>query len=258
LQNHPVLFAEFADVLNYWFTHVSREFKIKGYSAFFKGKLGKKGSVRKSIFFIKKGLTGLSNNSLRFNHRRFIIITETGVIGCGVSIFFNEMFTFSILYSVIYVFVMLSLFCLFISFNLQDSVLQLSCVRLISCYSKYLKQDYVVSALILTLSGLPPTFVFFLKINFLVDILYNTDLIVVILVIFNLIIGVFFYIHFYKFSNIENELLVFFIFNNNIMLRTESFVQIYYIYLITYLILCLNFSGFFFFDIYIACSFLVE
>jgi hypothetical protein len=88
LSRHQVIFMEFSSVLNFWFENVSKDFNITGYSIFFKGKLGKKGSVRKSIFFSKKGYSGFSNNNLRFNHRSFIVITETGVIGGGVTIFF--------------------------------------------------------------------------------------------------------------------------------------------------------------------------
>lgn len=71
-----------------WFISLNKKLKIKGYSIFFKGKLGKVGSVRKSVFFFRNGLCSLSNNSLRFNQKRFVIITVTGVVGVCINIFF--------------------------------------------------------------------------------------------------------------------------------------------------------------------------
>ena len=61
---------------------------LKGCSLFFKGKLGKKGSVRKSKFFVKIGNVSLTNKSLRINYKTYVVITITGVIGCGISIFY--------------------------------------------------------------------------------------------------------------------------------------------------------------------------
>lgn len=63
--------------------------KIKGYSLFFKGKLAKKGSVRKNIFFCKKGLISFANKALRVNIRTYQLWTITGCMGAGISIFYN-------------------------------------------------------------------------------------------------------------------------------------------------------------------------
>jgi NADH:ubiquinone oxidoreductase subunit 2 (subunit N) len=165
-------------------------------------------------------------------------------------------FTFSVLYIVVYIFTIFSLFGLFISFNSQDLLLQLSFTRLISGYCTYINRSGIISFLILTLSGLPPTFVFFLKANFMINILYNTELLITILIIINLIVGVFFYIHFYAFYFLENELLVFFSSGMGSTSRINFSLQNYNIYLIVYIILGLAFSGFFFFDFFIICDFL--
>jgi hypothetical protein len=46
---------------------------IKGFSFFFKGKLGKKGSVKKKKFFVKQGKISLTNKNLRTNYSNYII-----------------------------------------------------------------------------------------------------------------------------------------------------------------------------------------
>ena len=55
---------------------------------YFKGKLGKKGSVKKSTMFFKKGQVSFTNKSLKYNYKYFLIPTETGVVGCYISLFF--------------------------------------------------------------------------------------------------------------------------------------------------------------------------
>lgn len=62
--------------------------RIEGYTLFFKGKLGRKGSVKKSKLFFKKGRVSFTNKTLRVNYKKFLVHTETGVVGCGMSLFF--------------------------------------------------------------------------------------------------------------------------------------------------------------------------
>ena len=62
---------------------------LQGCSLFFKGKLGKKGSVRKSKFFVKYGLGSFTNKNLRVNYKTYVIITITGVVGCNISLFYQ-------------------------------------------------------------------------------------------------------------------------------------------------------------------------
>lgn len=89
LKKHKRLFALLARILRNWYKIMRRTHRAKGISIFFKGKLGKKGSVKKSTFFNKIGLVSLSRKDLRFNYRTFIISTHTGVIGANISVFFN-------------------------------------------------------------------------------------------------------------------------------------------------------------------------
>ncbi len=88
LKHHRRMFSFINKFLKLWYLKVAKLKKLKGYSLFFKGKLGKKGSVRKAKFFAKKGLVSFTNKSLRVNYRTYFIWTHTGVIGAGISIFY--------------------------------------------------------------------------------------------------------------------------------------------------------------------------
>ena len=83
---------------------------------FFKGKLGKKGSVRKSKYFAKKGEVSYSTKSLKVNYKTFHFGTLTGVVGGGLSIFYPISFTFCFLYIYIYVITLFFMLLFFITF----------------------------------------------------------------------------------------------------------------------------------------------
>ena len=67
------MFSFINKFLKLWYLKVAKLKKLKGYSLFFKGKLGKKGSVRKAKFLAKKGLVSFTNKSLRVNYRTYFI-----------------------------------------------------------------------------------------------------------------------------------------------------------------------------------------
>lgn len=87
-KQHRRLFFLVKSALNLWYLLLKNLRGVKGYSLFFKGKLGKKGSVRKRKIYTKKGLVSLTNKSLRVNTRCYTIWTVTGSVGAGISIFF--------------------------------------------------------------------------------------------------------------------------------------------------------------------------
>lgn len=66
-KRHRYFYRVIQDFLKTWFKLVRSTVRIRGYSFFFKGKLGRKGSVRKEIFFFRVGLASFSNKNLRFN-----------------------------------------------------------------------------------------------------------------------------------------------------------------------------------------------
>lgn len=89
LKRHKKVFYCVSSFLETWYLMLLKTKKIKGYSLFFKGKLAKKGSVRKNIFFCKKGLISFANKALRVNIRTYQLWTITGCMGAGISIFYN-------------------------------------------------------------------------------------------------------------------------------------------------------------------------
>ncbi len=88
IKYHRRYFSMVSDFLRKIYVFTLGTVNIKGFSLYFKGKLGKKGSVRKTKFFVKHQLYSGTNKKLRLNYRTFIIWTETGAIGCNISLFF--------------------------------------------------------------------------------------------------------------------------------------------------------------------------
>lgn len=89
LKRHKQIFYRVSKFLKVWYKLLAKDNNVRGYSLFFKGKLAKQGSVRKTIFFSKKGLTSFANKSLRVNMRSYQVWTVTGSIGAGINIFYK-------------------------------------------------------------------------------------------------------------------------------------------------------------------------
>lgn len=89
LKRHKKLFFLIGYFFKILFLNKEQKNSLKGFSLFFKGKLGKKGSVRKSKFFVKYGLGSLTNKKLRLTYRTYVIITITGVVGCNICLFYQ-------------------------------------------------------------------------------------------------------------------------------------------------------------------------
>lgn len=88
LRKHRRVFVLINQFLRAWYTALYEYNKIRGYCIFFKGKLGRKGSVRKTKYFAKKGEVSYSTKSLKLSYRTFHFSTITGVVGGGVSLFY--------------------------------------------------------------------------------------------------------------------------------------------------------------------------
>jgi len=89
LKRHKQIFYVVSNFFKAWYTLLAKDNNVKGYSLFFKGKLAKQGSVRKTIFFSKKGLTSFANKSLKVNMRSYQVWTVTGSVGAGINIFYK-------------------------------------------------------------------------------------------------------------------------------------------------------------------------
>lgn len=88
LRKHRRIFVLINQFLKMWYGALYEYSKIRGYCIFFKGKLGRKGSVRKTKYFSKKGEVSYSTKSLRLSYRTFHFSTITGVVGGGISLFY--------------------------------------------------------------------------------------------------------------------------------------------------------------------------
>lgn len=89
LKQHKKLFYLIGRFFKILFINKEQKNSLRGFTLFFKGKLGKKGSVRKSKFFVKYGLGSLTNKKLRLTYRTYVIITITGVVGCNICLFYH-------------------------------------------------------------------------------------------------------------------------------------------------------------------------
>ena len=88
VKKHRRLFLKIRFFLKVWYFICKKKKTLKGYSFFVKGKLGKKGSVKKRKIYIKKDLVSYTNKELRVNSKNFILWTDTGCIGANFSLFF--------------------------------------------------------------------------------------------------------------------------------------------------------------------------
>lgn len=88
LKKHKRLFYLAGNILIDYFVFLQSIKRIEGFNIYFKGKLGRKGSVKKSTIYIHRGKKSLSSKSLKYSYRNFLVFTETGVVGCYFSIFF--------------------------------------------------------------------------------------------------------------------------------------------------------------------------
>lgn len=107
---------------------------------------------------------------------------------------------------------------------------------------KYNKLKSIILLLFLSLSGLPPFILFFIKFNYLINLLNYTNFIIIITVFIIFFLNMLFYIQIFFFKNININIVV--KKNKNVFL---NFFNLYYIVFYLFLIF---FSIFFFTDIY--------
>ena len=88
IRQHKRFFYMFGKLWKMYYIILRKFKRMLGFRLYFKGKLGRKGSVRKSIIYVKKGNISFSKKNLRFNYKYFLVPTETGVVGCYISIFY--------------------------------------------------------------------------------------------------------------------------------------------------------------------------
>ncbi len=255
LKRHKILFFNVNRLLKIWYHFVKIKYNVKGYSFFFKGKLGKKGSVKKSKFFRKCGLNSLTNKNLRYNYKTYSIITITGVVGAGINIFYIGMFTLTILYILFYIITLVQILWYLEAHKFISSFTQLSFTNAWQGVANYAYCGWVFQLLLLQLSGLPPVFIFFLKVNLLALSLKYTTIFLQVLIFINLLLSMFFYLQIFNTTsdNMSKQ-------NLKLMARDSDLTSInlktsikkynFYLFFTTVLFFSM-FSFIFFFDFYV-------
>lgn len=258
LKKHKRIFVLINKFFKVWYDALEEFKKIRGYCIFFKGKLGKKGSVRKSKYFAKRGEVSYSTKSLRVNYKTFHFGTITGVVGGGLSIFYTISLTFCFLYIYIYVITLFFLLLFFITFKITNLFSQINFAVLWQALN-FFREGWVFKLLILQLAGLPPMFIFFIKFSFLVTAFNVSTIFVCFLILINLIGGMLFYLQLFKLSSAvdKKEILTLITKNSTLRLRSkQSVTNIKFLFMyLTVSFFFLNwFSGFFFIDIYVLLN----
>jgi NADH:ubiquinone oxidoreductase subunit 2 (subunit N) len=150
---------------------------------------------------------------------------------------------------------LLSLILAFGCFNLNNDIIQFSFQKLITACNNYFTNSFFISSLILCLSGLPPMFIFFLKTSIFINIFTNNNYALLLAVIINSIIGVFFYVYCFNTTNLDNDVLISVSKYNTIANRLVCDVSVYYAHIFIVIILFFNYFGFFFFfDFFVIIS----
>ena len=110
IKKHKNLFRHVNNIINTYFIILENNKIIKGYSLYFKGKLGRKGSVKKSLFYKKKGLVSFNNKLLRYNYKNFLINTETGIVGCYISLYYKSVYIYIYIFIILYIYLFIYLY----------------------------------------------------------------------------------------------------------------------------------------------------
>lgn len=151
-------------IFNIFYRALRGRSRILGYKVYFAGKLGRKGSVKKSTIYLIRGRISFSSKSLRFSSKNFLVFTETGVVGCYFSIFYKKMLACFLIYLTVYVYTIIIFLGLILNyiklFNSNDTPLT-TIAGLIKKYAGF----NGIYLFLLSLSGLPPSSFFFIKLN---------------------------------------------------------------------------------------------
>lgn len=258
LKKHKRIFVLINKFLRVWYEALEEFKKIRGYCIFFKGKLGKKGSVRKSKYFAKKGEVSYSTKSLRVNYKTFHFGTLTGVVGGGLSIFYRISLTFCFLYIYIYIITLFFMLLFFITFKITGLFGQINFAVLWQSLN-FFREGWVFKVFILQLAGLPPMFIFFIKFSFLVTSFNVSTIFVCFLILLNLISGMFFYLQIFKLTTAVDKKEILQLITKNSLLRfrnkQNNTNRKFLFILLTTTFLFLNwFSSVFFIDLYVIVN----
>lgn len=245
---HKKYFLFFFKIFNQFVLPNFRLLHLKGLTLKFRGKLGRGGNARKAVIFYKKGYYSLSNKTLCLHKNSWDTWTKTGSIGCVFQLFFFYMTTYLTIYLIIYI---ITLLCLqyIIKTTFTDKVVIHSFSQTVLHVLKYSKLKPLFYGLFLLLTGIPPFFLFYIKFNYLIEVTWHLNII---------LIG---FIFLFFFLNMLYYIQLFVVRNTNILLNTKIVkkqrIKYNIIFFITFVVFMQIFGIFFLTDIYMFLNLIV-
>ena len=116
--------------------------------------------------------------------------------------FIKIMTIFLNFYIIIYLITMVKLNFILINF-FSNSNFQSSMSQLITYIVKFNKFKSLIFGLFLSLAGLPPFIMFFIKFNFLINLLYKNNIFIILLIFFIFFLNMLFYIQIFFHKNLN-------------------------------------------------------
>lgn len=104
------------------------------------------------------------------------------------------MFTIIYVYCIIYIVSLCFIFFFYTTNNLTSNFSKISLSQSISFINNYHNDGWLLKFFILQLSGLPPFFIFFLKLHYLLLVLKHLGLVITILFFLNVLFSMFYYL----------------------------------------------------------------
>lgn len=105
-----------------------------------------------------------------------------------------SMLTISLMYLMLYVFTLSAFFIFIAAYNGTSATNSVHIKIILMSASKYHPQNFIFKLLFIQLSGLAPSFLFFIKFNFFITCLNTSHLFTVFVIFLNLLLTTFFYL----------------------------------------------------------------
>ena len=239
-KKHKGYFLFFFKIINKYIVSNFNLLKLKGIALIFRGKLSRGGNSRKKVLALKRGYFSLSNKLLSLNVNKWDVWTKTGTFGCSLQLFYINMTLFLNFYILVYIFTLIQIQFLL---NLHKFNIKTITIPYLFYYiTKFSKLKNILLLFIISMSGIPPFILFYIKFNFLINLLYKFNFLNIILVYLSLFLNMLFYVQIFFFKNVNYSLKI-----NKIKCYTNNFFFIFYSMFFLFFII---FSFFFFPDIF--------
>lgn len=175
------------------------------------------------------------------------------------------MFTFSLLYVMFYLFIILAIFVLTFSQIPLFVLTSFSLTNFIIFVQKYKTSKNIYFWLFFCLSGLPPVGLFFIKFNIFFFILYQTHLFSIFVLFFFFFLNMLYYLQLFNFKNFKKPMYsvitpdIFFLWKNNQAIWSSfTTYTTYFIVLFSVNVLFFLFFTFLFFTDYFLIAYMFK